>query len=155
MIKPCVFLPKQKIDETLNQPSVDGKRLLDPLKSFSKERGLPLNILEDKNVSNEAEVHRHEDDLWICLSGEVTFTVGGEMDAPWAKPLTDGGADDREIKAKKINNGTRYTLHEDDILYIPAGQPHTHETKTEARLYIIKLPAKEEVPLAEVPGWRQ
>ena len=77
------------------------------------------------------------------------------MDAPWAKQLPDGGVDDKEIKAKKINNGTQHTLHEGDILYIPAGQPHTHETKTEARLYIIKLPAKEMVPLEQVPGWKK
>ena len=155
MIKSCAFIPSSVVKESLAQASVDGKRELEPLKSFAKEHGLPLNILEDKNVVNDAEVHRHKDDLWICLSGEVIFTVGGEMDAPWAKQLPDGGVDDKEIKAKKINNGTQHTLHEGDILYIPAGQPHTHETKTEARLYIIKLPAKETVPLEQVPGWKQ
>ncbi len=152
-MKRCLYVPKGVIDETLAQSSIDGKRQLEPLKTLAKEKGLPVNILEDKNVSNDAEVHRHEDDLWICLSGEVTFTVEGKMEDPAIHVKKDGTKDDREIKAKKILNGIQHTLRQGDILYIPAGQPHTHETKSEARLYIIKLPAKEMVPLEEVPGW--
>ena len=152
-LQPCVFVPKSKIGETLAQPPSQGKRLLEPLKAIAAEAKLPLNILEDKEVSNESEVHRHEGDLWYCLEGEVTFIYGGAMMQPWAKQLPNGGTDDREIKAKEIANGTEVLMHPGDWLWIPAGQPHTHRTDKTARLVIIKIPAKETVPLEAVPGW--
>lgn len=154
-LQPCVFIPKPKIDETLSQSPARGKRLLEPLKALAAEAKLPLNILEDKEVSNEAEVHRHEGDLWQCLEGEVTFVYGGEMVNPWAKQLPDGGTDDREIKAKEIAHGTEAVLKPGDWLWIPAGQPHLHKTEGTARLAIIKIPAKEIVSLEAVPGWRE
>lgn len=153
-LQPCVFVQKSNIDETLAQTPAQGKRLLEPLKALAAEQKLPLNILEDKEVSNEAEVHRHEGDLWYCLEGEATFVYGGEMVAPWAKQLPDGGTDDREIKAKKIADGTEAVMHAGDWLWIPAGQPHSHRTEKTARLAIIKIPAKEMVPLGAVPGWK-
>src|SRR3989344_4059431 len=152
-LQPCIFVPKSKIDETLTQAPSQGKRLLEPLKAIAVETKFPLNILEDKEISNEADVHRHEGDLWYCLEGEVTFIYGGAMMQPWAKQLPNGGTDDREIKAKEIANGTEVLMHPGDWLWIPAGQPHTHRTDKTARLAIIKIPAKETVPLEAVPGW--
>ncbi len=150
----CVLVRKGEIDATLAAPPTPGKRLLEPLKSRAASERLPLNILEDKEVSNEAEVHRHEGDLWQCLEGEVTFVYGGQMLNPWAKPLPDGGVDDREIKAKEISGGTEVILKPGDWLWSPAGQPHLHRTEGTARLAIIKIPAREAVPLDAVPGWR-
>ena len=147
-LKKSVLIKRGQFDESLKNSPEQGKRLLDPLKTFTGEQGVPLNILEDHQVSNDAEVHRHEDDLWYCLEGEVTFVYGGELVEPWAKE-----GDDREIKAKEITNGTESLLTKGDWLYIPAGQPHSHRTEGTARLVIIKLPAKEEVPLEAVPGW--
>ena len=152
-LKKCVVVRKEQVDETLKTPATQGKRLLDPLKTFAQQNWFPVNILEDKEVSNEAEVHRHEADLWYCIEGEVVFVYGGEMVNPWAKKLPDGGADDREIKAKEIRNGTEATLKPGDWLYIPAGQPHLHKTDKTARLFIIKL-KEPEVPLEQVPGWQ-
>lgn len=152
-LQPCVFISSSKISETLATPPAPGKRLLEPLKSLALAAKLPLNVLEDREVSNEAEVHRHEGDLWYCLEGEVTFVYGGEMVNPWAKQLQDGGIDDHEIKAKEISGGTEATLHPGDWLWIPAGQPHAHRTDKTARLVIIKIPAKEIMPLGSVPGW--
>lgn len=160
-LKPCAFVSRREIDATLAAPAAPGKRLLEPLRSIALMNGLPLNILEDKEIANEVEVHRHEGDLWGCLEGEVTFVYGGELVEPWAKKLADarlpdgqGGTDDREIKAKSIRGGTEVTLTAGDWLWIPAGQPHAHRTDTTARLYIIKIPARAEVPLAAVPGWK-
>ena len=150
----CIVVSKSKIDETLAQSPSQGKRLLEPLKTLAAGAKLPINILEDKEVSNEAEVHRHEGDLWQCLEGEVTFVYGGQMLNPWAKQLPDGGTDDREIKAKEISGGTEVALHPGDWLWIPAGQPHLHKTDGTARLVIIKIPTREIVPLAAVPGWK-
>ena len=148
----CVFAPKSLIDETLLTPASPGKRLLEPLKTFAAANGLPFNLLEDMEISNEAEAHRHGGDLWYCIEGEVTFVYGGKMVAPWAKNLPDGGTDDREIKAKEISEGTEVIMRSGDWLWIPAGQPHLHKTNGTARLVIVKIPA-ETVPLDAVPGW--
>lgn len=149
----CMFIAGALVGETLRSKPQQGKRLLEPLKAFAAANGLPLNVLEDHEVSNEAEVHRHEGDLWLCLQGEVAFVYGGEMVDPWAKALPDGGMDDCEIKANEIRGGTERVLMTDDWLWIPAGQPHLHRTAKTARLAIIKIPAKELVPLEAVPGW--
>lgn len=153
-LQPCAFISRREIDATLAVPATQGKRLLEPLKSITAANGIPINILEDKEVSNEVEVHRHEGDLWGCLEGEVTFVYGGELVEPWAKKLADGNTDDRELKAKSIRGGTEVTLTAGDWLWIPAGQPHRHRTDKTARLYIIKIPARDEVSLAAVPGWK-
>lgn len=149
----CILVKDYQVKETLKTPAAQGKRLLEPLKTYAAANKLPLNILEDKEVVNEAEVHRHEGDLWFCLEGEVTFLYGGEMVSPWAKKLADGGVDDKEIKANEIKNGTESVLKPGDWLWIPAGQPHSHKTNGTARLAIIKIPAEEIVPLEAVPGW--
>lgn len=150
-----VFIPRSQVDAALSEKPEQGKRLLKPPKSIWQTQGMPINVLEDHSVSNDAEVHRHEADLWICLQGEVEFVVGGEMVNPWAKELQNGGIDDREIKAREIRDGTSYILHEGDILWIPAGEPHLHKTDGTARLYIIKIPTLKEFPLTDVPGWNK
>ncbi len=153
-LQPSVFIPKSKISDTLSSPALPGKRLLEPLKTLALGSGLPINILEDQAISNEAEVHRHEGDLWQCLEGEVTFVHGGKMVSPWVKKLPDGGVDDREIKAGEIEGGIEVTLKPGDWLWIPAGQPHLHRAEGTARLFIIKILAREMVPLESVPGWQ-
>lgn len=154
-LQPCVYVRKEEIEATLATPAAQGKRLLEPLKSRAIAEKIPFNILEDKEVSNEAEVHRHEGDLWHCLEGEVAFVYGGRMVNPWAKKLPDGRVDDLEIKAKEISGGTEIVLKSGDWLWIPAGQPHSHRADGTARLAIIKIPAKEIVPLEAVSGWGQ
>lgn len=138
----CAFISKDLIDSTLSSPSADTptKKLLEPLKAFSALNKVPMNILEDVNISNEAEIHKHEADLWFCLEGEVTFIYGGEMVDPWVKKNADGSIDDREWKAKEIKGGTEVVMKPGDWLWIPAGEPHQHKTSTKARLVIIKVP---------------
>lgn len=135
-----VLIASSDIKGVLNQAPVQGKRLLDPLKAFSKAEGVPFNILEDKNVDNDAEVHTHEADLWYCLEGEVTFVVGGEMVDPKPKDNKDGTFDNRELKSKEIISGTEISMKAGDWLWIPAGEPHKHKTDSVARLVIIKIP---------------
>ena len=136
------FIQSSVIAETLAQAPVQGKRLLEPLKRLAVELGAPINILEDHQaLTNEAEVHTREGDLWHCLEGEVEFQVGGEMVEPWFKKLADGSENRREIKAKKIAGAERHVLKPGDWLWIPPGVPHTHRASGTARLYIIKIPA--------------
>ncbi len=139
----CVYIPRTTIDETLRNKPVYGKRLLEPLKKIASESGLPFNILEDREVLNDAEIHNHENDLWLCLEGEVVFTVDGELVNPWPKRDVDGSTDDREWKAKEIKGGSTITMRPGDWLYVPAGSPHKHDCPSGiARLVIIKISAK-------------
>lgn len=136
----CVVIKKSQVSETLLSTPTPGKKLLNPLKQFSADKKVPVNVLEDNAVVNDAEVHKHEADLWLCLEGEVTFVYGGEMVDQWVKQNPDGTTDDREWKAKEIRGGTEVVLREGDWLWIPAGQPHQHKTAGIARLIIIKIP---------------
>lgn len=138
----CFVIKKENIDEVLKSVPTQGKKLLEPLKTMARENNFPINILEDYNVSNEAEVHTHEADLWFCLEGEVEFVYGGEMVNPRFKENPDGSMDEREIKAPEIKGGTSVILKPGDFLWIPAGQPHLHKCEGVSRLVIIKIPNK-------------
>jgi mannose-6-phosphate isomerase-like protein (cupin superfamily) len=136
----------------------DGKYNPEPLKTLVKNAGVPASILVDKNVlrgTNEAEIHRHEADLWIAIDGKVYFQVGGNLVDPYPRNNTDGTINDLELKAKEIAGGEEYALSPGDVLYIPEGQPHVHWTdENEAgRLWIIKIPARAIFPLEKVTGW--
>lgn len=137
----AVLVSKSQFDETLAVVPVPGKKLLEPFKVFAAGNGLPFNILEDSQVlENDAEVHRHEADLWLCLEGEVTFVCDGEMIEPWQGKLPDGNANPNELKAKSIRGGVTHILKPGDWLWIPAGVPHQHNCSGTARLVIIKIP---------------
>jgi mannose-6-phosphate isomerase-like protein (cupin superfamily) len=146
MDQKCVLVRKEEINKTLASAPVQGKKLLEPLKSLAAANKLPFNILEDTEVlNNEAEIHKHEGDLWLCLEGEPTFVYGGELVEPWVKKNADGTTDEREWKAKEIRGGTKAVLKPGDWLWIPAGQPHQHLCSDTARLAIIKIPKKYQV----------
>ena len=141
-MKKSIFLSKAVIDETLAVAPTPGKKNLEPLKSLAKAQGLPITILENSEQSNKPEIHRHEDDLWICLEGETTFVVGGELVGGQEKVRADGTIDSNEISGGEIKGGETHTLKPGDILYIPAGEPHAHSATGTVRLYIIKLPKR-------------
>lgn len=137
----CLLVRKEEIEKTLAAAPTQGKKLLEPLKSLAAANKMPLNILEDREIlNNDAEIHQHEGDLWLCLEGEVKFIYGGEMVDPWFKKNADGSEDQREVKAKEIRGGTGSTLKPGDWLWVPAGQPHQHQCAGTARLAIIKIP---------------
>lgn len=128
------------MDETLSGEPVTGKRSLEPIKSLATRHGLPLQVLEDKEITNDAEIHMNAGDLWHCLQGEVHFICGGELVNSWAKKLPDGTEDTTELKAKAIKNGTKLLLKAGDWLWIPPGEAHQHICEKLARLAVIKVP---------------
>lgn len=138
----CVLVRKEDVDKTLLSEPTQGKRLLEPLKSFALAHKLPFKILEDKDVVNEAEVHMEDGDLWHCLTGEVKFIHGGALVDPRAKKNEDGSIDEKELKSDKISGGTEVFLKPGDWLWIPAGEPHQHMSRETARLIIVKIPKK-------------
>src|SRR3989344_2639985 len=103
-LRPCVSVSQLLVEEALGNKPGQGKRLLEPLKALAQASGLPMNILEDHEVSNEAEVHRHEGDLWYCLEGEATFVYGGRMVNPETRIRPDGSVNEVEIKATFIRD---------------------------------------------------
>lgn len=135
----AIFVPKEKIDETLSTTPAEGEHLVEPLKAFAFQTGFPAKILEDVRVQNEAEIHRTEGDLWQCLEGTVTFICGGELVDPWQVQKADGSEDANELKAKNIRGGITQVLKPGDWLWIPPGEPHQHSAEGVARLLIIKV----------------
>ena len=131
---------KTDIAKTLKTKPTDGKKLLEPFKTIAAIHTLPLNILEDKNVANDAEAHKYEGDLWQCLQGKVSFVCGGTLVRPWHGKKADGTENKNELKAKTIKGGEKMILKQGDWLWIPAGVPHSHSAKGVARLVIIKIP---------------
>lgn len=105
-----------------------------------KSAGTPVAVLEDKEILNDAEVHKTEGDLWLCLEGEVTFICGGELVDPRFSKDKDGKDKVNELRAKEINGGAEIVLKPGDWLWIPPGEPHLHKTSGTARLVIIKIP---------------
>ena len=138
----AVIVRKEKILQTLSAQASPGKRLLEPFKSFAEANRLPLNILEDKEINNEAEVHKFEGDLWHCLEGEVTFNHGGELADPVFSKNADGTTNENELSAKEISGGEKITVKQGDWFWIPPGVPHQHTCIGTARLIIIKIPAR-------------
>ena len=63
-----IYIPKTQIDKALTILPLQGKRNIEPFISLAKETGLPLQLLEDTDVVNDAEIHKKADDLWLCLS---------------------------------------------------------------------------------------
>lgn len=134
----AVVIRKEEIDKSLASEPTKGKKLLEPLKSLAQEKGLPIKILEDMEITNEAEVHEKEGDLWQCLEGEVTFVCGGKLANPQKHPRHDF-----EWKGTGVEGGEEIILKPGDWLWIPAGEPHQHNCPDGvARMVIIKVPAK-------------
>ena len=132
----CVLFRKGELDKILTAPPKQGKKML-----FGVSQKFPLGILEDHEIlDNEAEIHKKEGDLWLCLEGEATFIYGGELIESRAKKNADGTTDENELKAKEIRGGAEAVLYPGDWLWIPAGEPHQHRCSGTVRLAIIKIP---------------
>src|SRR3989338_4361182 len=125
---------KEDVDKILSSAPAKGKRMI------FKSSDAPLGILEDSEVINDAEVHKKDGDLWLCLEGKVEFVYGGELVDPWFAKDKEGNENKNELKAKEIRGGEKMTLRPGDWLWIPPGEAHQHSCKGTARLAIIKVP---------------
>ncbi|MFH1780851.1 MAG: cupin domain-containing protein [Candidatus Nealsonbacteria bacterium] len=128
-----IVLPKKLTEEALAKQSVQGTRQLEPLKSFISEKHLPIILLEDQEVVNDAEIHKQTGDFFDCLEGEAVFICGGELVNPWT-------LDENELRSKTIQGGEKIILKPGDSVWIPAGCPHQHGSKGVARLRVVKIP---------------
>ena len=128
------IIKKSDIDKVLALPASAGKKML------FKSSLFPFGILEDHAVSNDAETHMAEGDLWYCLEGEVNFIYGGELVEPWFVKDKNGNENKNEQKAKEIRGGAEIVLKPGDWLWVAPGEPHRHNCEKTARLAIIKVP---------------
>jgi len=127
---------KEEIGKILKMAPVAGKKMLEPLRALFLAKELPFGIVEDFQVKDgEAEVHKHEGDLWLCLEGEVKFICGGELVESWVKENSNGN----EFGGKDIRGGETVILKPGDWLWIPPGEPHLHRAKL-ARMVVVKIP---------------
>lgn len=134
-------MKKDFIDNILATLPTKGKKDMEPFKSFCKERGIPMNIVEDHEVTNNiVEQHMGMADLWLCVEGEGTFTYGGEMVGAYPKKLPDGSLDEREWRAPSISGGETVVLRAGDWLWVPAGEPHVHGAEKTSRFVVVKIP---------------
>ncbi len=136
-----VLISKSTVEATLSKVPIQGKHLPEPFKSFALANKLPFAILEDTKVSNGAEVHIHEGDLWLCLEGEAVFTCGGELVEPKYRLSADSTENKNELFASNIKGGIEFSVRAGDWLWIPAGEPHQHSAVGTSRLVIIKIPS--------------
>lgn len=139
-MKRFIHIPKTLVQETTDSVPQEGKRVLEPLKALTASSLVPLNILENVRTLSEAEIHGSSADLWHCLSGEITFTCGGELMEASQKIDSAGKPIPGEYRGKNIANGEDILLCPGDWLWIPAGVPHQHQSRDVARLVIIKIP---------------
>lgn len=131
-----VLVNKKFIDQALKTMPKKGKNFVEPFNTWSIKNNLPLNIIEDNEVSNKAERHKNEGDLWFCLVGEINFICGGRMINEVTLPNTNNN----NSQADYIRGGKKFTLKSGDWLWIPPGEPHQHASKSLSRLIIIKIP---------------
>lgn len=134
-----VFVSATFIDAALAAKPTRGKNLLEPMKSFAADQGLPFKVLEVHQSEYEAEIHRTLSDLWYCLEGEASFVCGGELVDLWCDKNPDGTENRNELRARGIRGGRDVILRPRDWLWIPAGEAHQHTTKGTARLVIVRL----------------
>jgi mannose-6-phosphate isomerase-like protein (cupin superfamily) len=71
--------------------------------------------LREKNGG--AEVHQKYADFFFVLKGQATLTTGGTVVD--GKETTPG-----EIRGSLVKDGSQVSLHEGDIVHIPANVPH-------------------------------
>lgn len=139
-MKPYLHISKSIVDTTLAIPALQGVRLLEPFKSFTLASGAPIKILEESNANGDAEAHEKEADLWLCLEGTPTFTLGGVLRNSRKRVAADGTLVPDELVGENIEGGDEIVLMPGEWLWIPTGVPHQHRSFGTMRMAIIKIP---------------
>jgi mannose-6-phosphate isomerase-like protein (cupin superfamily) len=70
-----------------------------------------------RQKSGSAEVHQKYADIFLVLRGQATLRTGGSVQNP--KESAPG-----EIRGTAVEGGTMTSIHEGDVVHIPAGVPH-------------------------------
>lgn len=79
--------------------------------------GNHYTMLALRTATGSSEVHEHEADVFVIVSGQATLVTGGKI----VKPHTEKPG---EIRGSSIEGGERRQVAEGDIMHIPAKTPH-------------------------------
>ncbi len=91
----------------------DARTSNEDLANWGADRALMVH----RSGTGSAELHEHDSDLIIVISGSGTLVVGGTM--PAAKPTAPG-----EVRGPSIEGGEKQKIAAGDILHIPPKTPH-------------------------------
>jgi mannose-6-phosphate isomerase-like protein (cupin superfamily) len=79
--------------------------------------GNHYTMLALRTATGSSELHEHEADVFMIVSGQATLVTGGRIVSPHTeKP--------GEIRGSSIEGGDRRQVTEGDIVHIPAKTPH-------------------------------
>ncbi|OHB10902.1 MAG: hypothetical protein A3G05_02170 [Candidatus Zambryskibacteria bacterium RIFCSPLOWO2_12_FULL_45_14] len=144
--RPVRHVLAETVDQFLHAPLKQGSRVVEESKRLYED-GFPVRFIQNYNVTYRlAEVHIHEDDIFLCMDGSVHFILGGQLVNPWTK-------DGLTFLADSINGGEEVVLNKGDWLHIPAGQAHQHLTPRLCHLMVVKVaPPEGQVRLDYLKG---
>lgn len=145
-IRPVRHVPDKVVRLFYQAPLKLGSHVVEGSKKLYEE-GFPVRFVQNYLVEHRlAEVHLHEDDVFLCMDGSVRFILGGRLVGPWTK-------DGLTFLADSIEGGEELILEEGDWLHIPAGQPHQHFTPHLCHLMVVKVvPPEGKVRLEYLEG---
>lgn len=145
-LRPIRHITARKIDEFFSEPLKIGNHVLVESKKLYK-KGFPLRFVRNYLLKKPpAELHLHEDDIFLCLEGAARLIIGGKLVNPRTK-------DGLTFLADGIKGGRKIFLRERDALHIPAGQPHQIFTPDLCSFTVIKVtPPEGKVQLDYLKG---
>lgn len=79
--------------------------------------GADRALMVHRSGTGSAELHQHDSDLIIVISGAGTLVVGGKMES--GKTTAPG-----EVRGPSIQGGEKQQIAAGDIMHIPPKTPH-------------------------------
>lgn len=145
-LRPIRHITARRVAEFFSEPLKPGNHVLEESKKLY-EKGFPLRFVRNYHLENPpAELHLHEDDIFLCLEGSARLIIGGQLFNPRTK-------DGLTFLADGIKGGKEIILREKDVLHIPAGQPHQVFTFDLCNFMVVKVtPPEGKVQLDYLKG---
>ena len=89
-----------------------------PFSSQDLERyGNHYTMLAHRTATGSSELHEHEADIFVVVTGDAMLVTGGNITHPHTEKAG-------EIRGTSIEGGTRRHVATGDIIHIPARTPH-------------------------------
>lgn len=102
----------QSMSRTLSHKS-DARTSNEDLANWGADRALMVH----RSGTGSAELHEHDSDLIVVISGAGTLVVGGKMEG--GKTTAPG-----EVRGTSIHGGEMQKIAAGDIMHIPPKTPH-------------------------------
>lgn len=79
--------------------------------------GNHYTMLAAREATGSSEMHEHEADIFVVISGQATLVTGGKL----VNPHTEKPG---EVRGTSLEGGERHALQAGDIVHIAAKTPH-------------------------------